>query len=175
MNEADTCQRLIRPKLEAAGWDNLPHLYNEQTSFTDGRIVVAGAKVRRRKRKIADFLLRFTRDLTLAVVEAKADEEPAGTGMQQAKEYAEILGLKFAYATNGNEILEFDYLTGQERTLLAFPTPDELWARYQAANKLTPAAAQGMLTPSCHLGNKPPRYYQEIAINRVMEAILQGR
>lgn len=175
MNEADTCRKLIRPQLEAAGWDNLPHLYNEQTSFTDGRIVVAGAKVRRRKRKVADFLLRYTRDLTLAVVEAKADEEPAGTGMQQAKEYAEILGLKFAYATNGNDNLEFDYLTGQERAVPAFPSPDELWARYQAGAKLTPTAAQGMLTPSYHLSGKTPRYYQEIAINRTIEAILQGR
>src|SRR5437867_1610016 len=100
MNEADTSQKLIRPRLEAAGWDTSPHLYNEQISFTDGRIVIAGAKVRRRKRKVADFLLRYARDLTLAVVEAKPDEEPAGTGMQQAKDYAEILGLKFAYATN---------------------------------------------------------------------------
>ena len=98
MNEADTCRKLIRPKLEAVGWDNTPHLHNEQVSFTDGRIVVAGSKVRRRKRKIADFLLRSTRDLTLEVIEAKADEEPAGDGLQQAKEYAEILGLQFAYA-----------------------------------------------------------------------------
>src|SRR5437763_13808205 len=86
MNEADTCRKLIRPKLEAVGWDSTPHLYNEQVSFTDGRIVVAGSKVRRRKRKIADFLLRFTRDVTLGVVEAKSDEEPAGAGMQQAKD-----------------------------------------------------------------------------------------
>jgi len=129
VNEADTCRKLIRPKLEAAGWDNMPHLYNEQSSFTDGRIVVAGNKVRRRKRKIADFLLRYTRDLALAVVEAKANEEPAGDGMQQAKDYAEILGLKFAYTTNGNDILEFDYFTGLERSLHAFPCPGELWNR----------------------------------------------
>src|SRR6266581_768061 len=117
MNEADTCRRLARPKLEAAGWDNLPHLYNEQVSFTDGRIVVAGAKVRRRPRKVADFVLRHTRDFPIAVVEAKPDEEPAGNGMQQAKDYAEILGIKFAYATNGKDIIEFDYFTGMENVL----------------------------------------------------------
>lgn len=175
MNEADTCRRLIRPNLEAAGWDNLPHLYNEQVSFTDGRIVVAGAKVRRRKRKIADFLLRYTRDLTLAVVEAKPDEEPAGTGMQQAKDYAEVLGLKFAYATNGSDILEFDYFTGQERSLPAYPSPDELWARYCAGMGLGAPAAQGLLAPSYHVSGKVPRYYQETAINRAVQAILQGK
>jgi restriction endonuclease S subunit len=174
MNEADTCTRLIRPKIEAAGWDNAPHLFNEQFSFTDGRIVVAGSKVRRRKRKIADFLLRFTRDLTLGVVEAKSDEDPAGTGMQQAKDYAEILGLKFAYATNGNEIIEFDYFTGQEAVLPAYPTPDELWARYKAGMAFTEPVAQGLLTPSypCEKGR---RYYHQRAINGALAAILQGK
>jgi len=69
-------------------------------------------------------------------------DEAAGKGMQQAKEYASILGLKFAYATNGLEILEFDYITGLERELAAFPTPVELWSRPKA----------GILTsnPACY-------------------------
>ncbi len=174
MNEADTCTRLIRPKLEAVGWDNAPHLYNEQVSFTDGRIVVAGSKVRRRKRKIAEFLLRFTRDLTLAVVEAKSDEEPAGAGMQQAKEYAEILGLKFAYASNGNEMLEFDYFTGQERSVADYPGPDELWQRYKAGMNFPGPVTQGLLAPSypCEKGR---RYYHQLAINRILESIFRGK
>ena len=96
MNEADTCRTKVRPRLETAGWDDLPHSYNEQTSFTDGRIIVPGGKPRRLKKKFSDFLLRYTRDITLAVVEAKSDKRPAGDGLQQAKEYAEILGLNFA-------------------------------------------------------------------------------
>jgi type I site-specific restriction endonuclease len=68
----------------------------------NGRIVVTGQISRRRAEKRADFLLDYTRDVTIAVVEAKMESEPAGTGMQQAKEYAEMLGLKFAYATNGH-------------------------------------------------------------------------
>jgi len=175
MNEADTCRLLIRPKLEAAGWDSPPHLYNEQVSFTNGRIVVAGAKVRRRPRKVADFLLRFTRDFPIAVVEAKPDKEPAGNGMQQAKDYAEILGLKFAFATNGNEIIEFDYITGLESVLSAFPTPDELWTRYRAAEKLPDSVSKNLLTPSYHRPGKNPRYYQEIAINLAIQAILMGK
>jgi type I site-specific restriction endonuclease len=97
-NEADTCRKLVRPRLEAAGWDTPPRSYTEQTPFTDGRIIVPAGKPRRLKKKFSDFLLRYTRDITLAVVEAKSDKRPAGDGLQQAKDYASILRLKFAYA-----------------------------------------------------------------------------
>lgn len=175
MNEADTCRDMVRPKLDAAGWDQGQHSYVEQTTFTDGRIVVTGGIVRRQKKKRTDFLLRYTRDLTLAVVEAKSLGKPVGTGLQQAKEYAQILGLKFAYATNGREILEFDYLSGHERPLDAFPTPDELWERFLAGSPLDQVASQDYLSPSYHLSGKSPRYYQEIAINRALMAILSGQ
>src|SRR6516162_7448572 len=111
MNEADTCRTLVRPKLEAAGWDGNKHFFSEQTPFTDGRIIVPDGKPRRLKKKFSDFLLRYTRDITLAVVEAKSDKRPAGDGLQQAKDYADILGLKFAYATNGTAIIEYDAFT----------------------------------------------------------------
>jgi type I restriction enzyme R subunit len=171
MNEADTCRMLVRPKIEAAGWDDDLHAYNEQISFTDGRIIVAGTKVRRGKQKRADFLLRYTRDLTLAVVEAKPDEEPAGDGVQQAKEYAEVLGLKFAYATNGNEIIEVDYFTGQERCRPDIPTPDELWSRYRAGNGLADDHAQRLLTRSFQMPGKTPRYYQQIATHQPRDSV----
>jgi type I restriction enzyme, R subunit len=175
MNEADTCRKEVRPKLEAAGWDESPHSYNEQITFTDGRIVVAGEKVRRRKQKRADFLLRYTRDLTLAVVEAKSIDRPPGDGLQQAKDYAEILKLKFAYATNGREIIEFDHLTGKETLVDRFPTPAELWQRFLQGSPLNQDTARDLLSPSYHLGGKSPRYYQEIAINRALMAILSGK
>ncbi len=70
-NEADTCRKYILPKLIEAGWDNDPHSFTEQKTFTDGRIVVAGSKVSRRPQKRADYLLRYTRDFSIAVVEAK--------------------------------------------------------------------------------------------------------
>src|SRR5262249_47437569 len=124
MNEADTCRKLVRPKLKPPGWDPPPHPYNEQTPFTDGRIIVPGGNPRRLKKKFSDFLLRYTRDITLAVVEAKSDRRPAGDGLQQAKDYAQILGLPFAYATNGTAILEYDYFTRQEREIDRFPPPD---------------------------------------------------
>jgi type I restriction enzyme R subunit len=155
MNEADTCRKYIVPKLQAAGWDDEPHSIAEQRTFTDGRIVPLGdGKARRRKPKRADYVLRYTRDFPIAVVEAKASYKCPGDGLQQAKDYAEILGLKFAYASNGEGILEFDYLTGKERELDTFPKPDELWTRLRGAEKLGDDATVGrLLTP---VGEEPP-------------------
>jgi len=83
----------VLPKLYAAGWTD--DQISEQRYFTDGRIVAAGTKVKRRPQKRTDYLLRYSRDFALAVVEAKAAYKNAADGLQQAKEYAEILGLSF--------------------------------------------------------------------------------
>lgn len=127
--EADTCRRLVTPKLVTAGWDSAPHAIAEQRTFTDGRIVPTGQSAKRRTKKRADYMLCYTRDFALAVVEAKPESEAAGAGLQQAKDYAEILGLKFAYSTNGHEIVEFDYFTGLEIRLDSFPTTADLSLR----------------------------------------------
>src|ERR1700681_4740919 len=120
--EADTCRKFVVPKLQAAGWDNEPHSIAEQRSITDGRIIPVGKGFIRKPPKRVDYLLRYTRDFPLAVVEAKAAYKSAGDGLQQAKQYAEMLGLKFAYATNGHEIIEFDYVTGIEQACSDYPT-----------------------------------------------------
>jgi type I restriction enzyme R subunit len=87
-----------------------------------------------------------------------------------------MLGLKFAYATNGADIIEIDYFTGHEDHVATFPTPDELWQRYQVGAGLTsPSQASQLLAPYNHVGGKNPRYYQQIAINRTIEAILNGK
>lgn len=175
--EADTCRKFVVPKLQAAGWDNDPHSIAEQRFFTDGRIVVHGSRAVRKKGKRADYLLRYTRDFPIAVVEAKPEYKQAADGLQQAKDYAQILGLKFAYATNGENIIEFNFLTGKERSSLAtFPTPAELWSRLRSAEKLTDdTAAQRLLTPANITSGKEPRYYQRIAIDRVVQSLLQGK
>ena len=113
--------------------------------------------------------------MALAVVEAKASYKAPGDGLQQAKDYAEILGLSFAYSTNGHGIIEFDYLTGVERKIASFPTPGELWARLTNHNRLDAAAAERLLSPAYHLSGKSPRYYQEIAIKRAIQAIELGQ
>lgn len=174
ITEADTCRKYVLPKLYGAGWND--DQISEQKSFTDGRILVVGNKARRRPSRRADYLLRYTRDFMLAVVEAKAAHRQPGDGLQQAKEYAGILGVKFAYATNGHGIVEFDFTTGQERQVDSFPKPEELWRRYRASQNLADdETANKLLTPANGAIGKGQRYYQEIAINRVVQTVLQGK
>jgi len=173
LNEADTCRTYILPKLYSAGWEDMQ--ISEQKSFTDGRIVLVGNRAIRRPQKRADYLLRYRRDFPIAVVEGKAAYRTAGDGLQQAKEYAQILGLKFAYATNGHSIIEHDFLTGLDNEIQNFPKPSELWERLRAAENISDSVGERLLTPYYHLSGKSPRYYQEIAINGAVQAILQGR
>jgi type I restriction enzyme R subunit len=176
LSEADTCRKFVVPKLVAAGWDSDPHSIAEQRSITDGRIIPAGKGFVRKAPKRVDYLLRYTRDFPLAVVEAKAAYRTAADGVQQAKQYAEMLGLKFTYATNGQEIIEFDYTSGLERSVVDYPTPAELWQRYRNASGLKDdTTASRLLTPYNHGVGKGERYYQQIAINRSVEAILKGQ
>lgn len=175
MTEADTCRKYVVPKLQAAGWDNDPHSIAEQRSVTDGRIIPVGSGFVRKAPKRVDYLLRYTRDFPLAVVEAKAEYKTAAAGLQQAKQYAEMLSLKFAYATNGLEIIEYDYTTGTELRIADFPTPHALWQRYRAhAGIAEGAKSDQLLTPYNHTVGKGERYYQQIAINRAVEAMLKG-
>src|SRR6266852_178640 len=167
LTEADTCRLYVLPKLYSAGWND--EQISEQKSFTDGRIVVAGKNVRRRPQKRADYLLRYRRDFPIAVVEAKSIYATPGDGLQQAKDYAQILGLKFAYATNGRTIVEHDFLTGRDNDLKTFPTPDELWNRLRDSEELSKEAAEQLLAPYYHLSGKSPRYYQEISINKAVQ------
>ncbi|WP_430453410.1 EcoAI/FtnUII family type I restriction enzme subunit R [Rhodopirellula europaea] len=173
-NEADTCRKYVVPRLQAAGWEEEPHRINEQVTFTDGRIIVTGRRAKRRPGKRADYILRHRPDFPIAVVEAKGSYATPSDGLQQAKDYAEILGLMFAYSTNGHGIVEFDYTTGIESELTAFPTPDELWRRLTEAESITETAAESVLAPAYHLSGFSPRYYQEIAINRAVGAIAGG-
>lgn len=175
-NEADTCRRLIVPRLQSAGWESEPHSIAEQRTITDGRVIPVGKGFVRRPPKRVDYLLRYNRDFPIAVVEAKASYRTAADAVQQARVYAEMLGLKFAYATNGADIIEIDYFTGQENRVASFPSPQDLWQRYQSGSGITePAKTTPLLAPYNHVGGKAPRYYQQIAINRTVEAILGGK
>lgn len=175
-NEADTCRKYVVPRLQAAGWEEPPRSIHEQCHFTAGRIVVAGRSATRQRRKRADYLLRYTTDVPIAVVEAKADYKSPCDGLQQAKEYAETLGLTFAYATNGEGIVEFDFSSGLESELDTFPSPTDLWRRLRAAHGPTDeAASERFLEPSLSVSGKEPRYYQEIAVNACVGAVLSGK
>jgi type I restriction enzyme R subunit len=175
MTEADTSREFVTPKLIQSGWSSAPHSIGEQRTFTNGRIFVTGGKVRRGQQKRADYLLYFRRDFPLAVVEVKSIGVSAETGVQQAREYAEILGLKFAYATNGRHIIEIDYTTGTERLIEQYPSPAQLWQRLSASSSLPETTDNHLLEPFNLISGKIPRYYQVIAINRIIESILLGQ
>ncbi|NJK45956.1 MAG: DEAD/DEAH box helicase family protein [Pleurocapsa sp. SU_196_0] len=169
--EADTCRKYVVPKLYEAGWTD--EQISEQVTYTQGRIRVAGGKAKRAAPRRVDYLLRYQRDLPLAVVEAKAEYLAPSEGLQQAMQYGQALDVPFVYATNGHGIVEHDFLTGQQRDLETFPTPLELWNRVRLHKGLGEAVEDKLLTPY-NLQDRVPRYYQSIAINRASEAILRG-
>jgi type I restriction enzyme R subunit len=180
INEADTCRRYVLPKLYEAGWKD--DQISEQKYFTDGRIIPVGRKHRRRPGKKTDYLLSYRPDFPLAVVEAKAQHKLPSDGLQQAMDYAALLDLRFAYSTNGHGIVEHDYTTGRQRELTSFPPPSELWDRLRGVG--VPAdekAALDLIFPfNRELRNpdgsvKTPRYFQAIAINRAVRAVLEGK
>ncbi|MGA2308185.1 MAG: DEAD/DEAH box helicase family protein [Candidatus Bathyarchaeia archaeon] len=175
MTEADTCRKYVVPKLHSAGWSDEQII--EQKYFTDGRIVTTGEKHFRKPGKKADYILRYRPDFTIAVIEAKAAFKKPGDGLQQAMDYAEILGLKFAYSTNGHAAVEHDYTTGKQNILDDFPSPEELWARLEKKIGLTEEKdIRDFLFPFYRgTGAMSPRYYQEIAINRTVEAVVKGK
>jgi type I restriction enzyme R subunit len=176
VTEADTCRIYVLPKLHTAGWSD--DQIAEQRTFTDGRIVVVGDKCWRGRQKRADYILRYRQNFPIAVVEAKAAYKNPADGLQQAKEYAIALGLKFAYSTNGHGIVEHDFITGRDNDVLTFPSPDNLWRKLSQSEKIDADdknRVDRLLTPCYRVSKKMPRYYQEIAINRAVQAILQGR
>ena len=177
MTEEDIRSQFIDPALRRAGWDDHAQIRREYY-FTDGRVIVNGHKTERGKRKRADYLLYYKRNLPLAIIEAKDANHCVGAGMQQALEYAAILDLPFAYSTNGRGLLEHDLKTGSEREIPMdqFPTSDELWRRFASAEGITPEQEKVVTEPYYFKqGEKSPRYYQRIAINRTVSAIARGQ
>ena len=180
LSEEDIKSRYIQPALEDKGWDKY-HMRLE-FPYTAGQIIVQGSLKHRKKGKRVDYLL-FTEDnYPIAVVEAKDRKHAPADGIQQAIDYAKDLDLPFAYASNGEKFVEHDMNTGAERTLDmdAFPTPLALRERhrqwmFQNMN-LTDEGAQLLDIPYYSDSDSyPPRYYQRIAINKVIEAVACGK
>lgn len=194
-NEADTRATLIEPKLKAAGWSDTQitreYYYQRDWQYTQGRVILVGNQVRRGEARKVDYLLRLCDAFPIAVVEAKAESESAESGLEQAKRYAKDLGLAFAYATNGHQIIEFDFFTNTSRELERFPTPQELWDRWRQnmglvkARRIAEAPAEygadrranPLLHPYCPESScgKRPFYFQEVAIREVIRRVMQGR
>ena len=169
MNEAETRAEHIDPALKAAGWGVVEgSKILREYRITEGRIEGRG---RRGKADIADYVLVY-RNHKLAVVEAKALEEELTEGVGQAKEYAGKLAVRYTYATNGKRIYAIDMETGKERDdLTKYPTPDELWARTFAKANAWRDRFAAIPYPD-KSGSWDIRFYQEIAVNNVLEKIV---
>ncbi|MFZ5826723.1 MAG: EcoAI/FtnUII family type I restriction enzme subunit R [Bacillota bacterium] len=184
-NEADTRAKLIDPKLKLAGWGEgqieREHYFEKGKAFTAGRIYLVGDEARRREPRRADYLLRY-RGAMIAVLEAKDESHSPDAGLEQAKAYARLLDLPFALASNGHRFVEFDFLTNTSRELDQPPSPDELWERWQNGRSMAAGAGGGgpadpLLYPYCPaaITGTTPRYFQEVAIRRVIERVVQGQ
>ncbi|MCM8597572.1 MAG: DEAD/DEAH box helicase family protein [Candidatus Accumulibacter sp.] len=170
MNEAETRAEHIDPALKAAGWGVVDGSRIRREVIAPGRLQGKG---QRAKAEIADYVLIY-RNTKLAVIEAKAWDKPYTEGLAQAKQYAKKLAVRFTYATNGQAIYSVDMDTGEEGDVPAFPTPDELWNRtFAVANAWRDRFAAIPFEDKG--GAWDSRYYQEIAIRRVLEAVADGR
>jgi len=171
MNEAETRAEHIDPALKAAGWGVVEgSKILREYPITPGRIEGLG---RRGRSHHADYVLVY-RNHKLAVNEAKAWDKLLTQGVAQAKDYADKMSLRFAYATNGQGIYGVDMQTGKEGEKASYPTPDELWAMtFAEANAWRDRFAAVPFEDKG--GSHPSRYYQDIAVERVMEAIAENR
>lgn len=184
MSEADIRSKFITPEIRNAGWDDRQireeFSFKADKTFTDGQMMVdpKTKKARRLDAKRADYLLYQAPNQKIAVVEAKDNKHTARDGLQQAMDYARLLDVPFAYSSNGDEFVEHDFLTGVQRTfpITQFPTPQELKQRWEM--QYTPEQLKIIQQPYYTSANdtfKEPRYYQEVAINRTVEAVAKGQ
>lgn len=175
MNEAETRAEHIDPALKAAGWGVVEgSRVLREHGITAGRLQGAGQRARA---EVADYVLVY-RNTKLAVVEAKAWDKPCGEGVAQAKSYALKLALRFGFATNGQSIYRMDMAAGVEGDVPTFPSPDELWAQtYAVVNAFAMAWRERFAAVPFEDkgGTWQGRYYQDIAIQRVLEAVGDGR
>lgn len=177
MSEEDIKANFITPALLQKGWKNGKDILYEKF-FTDGQIEVHGERTTRKKQKFTDYLLYFKADFPIAVIEAKDNKQSVGAGMQQAINYAEILDVPFAYASNGDGFIEHDRMTGKETSIPIdkFPTKEELWERFSKKSRLNNEQKLVISEPYYYeMGAKLPRYYQRIAINRTLDAVAKGQ
>jgi type I restriction enzyme R subunit len=170
MNEAETRAELIDPALKVAGWGVVAASRVRREEITLGRLQGAGLRA---SKDIADYVLAY-RNHKLAVIEAKRWDLPDTDGVGQAKKYAAKLQTRFAFSTNGIGIYEIDMQTGAERYVSAYPTPDEMWDRAFAEQNVWRDRFAAIPFED-RSGQWQSRYYQDIAIDRVLEAIAAGR
>jgi len=173
MNEADTRAELIDKQLEAAGWITSAETgvrVRREFPINEGEIRAGGIRTGKLK---ADYVLEYN-NIKLAVVEAKSDELDVSEGVAQAKLYAQKLRLYSSYASNGKEIYEIDFKGSSEGKVAAFPSPQALWDRTFGETNEWQKRFNAVPFEDVN-GTKQPRYYQELAVNRAVEAIANDK
>lgn len=180
LSERDIITQFILPAIRKAGW-NIGKQVREEVYFTDGRIYVKGNKTKRGERKFADIILYYKPNIPIAIIEAKDNKQPIGAGMQQGLAYAEILDIPIVFSSNGDGFLEHDrsgYSSQIERNLDlgSFPSPQELWEKYKHYKGISNKEQETISSFDYFFDSsgRKPRYYQQIAINRSVEAIAKG-
>ncbi|MBW4481489.1 MAG: DEAD/DEAH box helicase family protein [Tildeniella torsiva UHER 1998/13D] len=179
LSEADICDQYITPALHQAGWKRSQ--IRRELSFTDGPMIVRGPIAARGARKRADYVLFHHTNQPIAVIEAKDNKHSVNAGIQQALGYADTLGTPFVFSSNGDAFLLHDR-TGtygsieREISLESFPSPEELWQRYLQWQQIS-LEKEDLLTSQFYtkVGGKNPRYYQQLAVNRTIEAVARGQ
>ena len=168
-SEADIETKCILPALENSGWDNFTQI-RQQVAITAGEIVVRNKQAKRQTPKRADIVLYYKPNIPLAIIEAKSYKHSASHGIQQALEYASMLDVPFAFASNGDQLVFRDNTKGTEITisLADFPSPNELWQKYCKHKEVeaeSPVITQDYYSDA---SGKTPRYYQVNAINKTI-------
>lgn len=181
LTERDICSKFINPAIQKAGW-HMQKQVREEVYFTDGRIIVQGKLYTRGKSKRADYILYYKPNVPIAIIEAKDNKKPVGSGMQQALEYAEILQIPFVFTSNGDSFVFHDKTkmegdVEKEISLDAFPSPEDLWQRYLQFRELDTPDSKHVVEQEFYVDTSgmSPRYYQQNAVNRTIEAIAKGQ
>ena len=181
LSERDICTKFITPAIEKAGWDKTTQLL-EEVSFTNGKIYVRGKLTARGKRKRADYILYYKPNIPIAIVEAKDNKHSVRAGMQQALDYAQILDIPCVFSRNGEGFVFHDRTATQgdietELDLDSFPSPDVLWQKYKQYKGIETPDAEKVVAQDYYFdaSGRAPRYYQQIAVNRTVEAIAKGQ
>lgn len=181
LSERDICTKYINPALEQSGWDMQTQV-REEVSFTDGRIFVKGNLTSRGKRKRADYILYYKPNIPIAIIEAKDNKQTVRSGVQQGLNYAEILDIPSVFSSNGDGFFYHDRTCSdgvleQEIALESFPTPQELWLKYKQYKGIESEEQERISSQGYFFDGtgRAPRYYQQIAVNRTVEAIAKGQ